>query len=71
MKLSPNNNEIKIEFDRATQQYYIVWELSVIGLGQTKRKALEDLRVAAHFGVDSLIDQKLRHINETVSTATV
>ena len=63
-----NNGEIKIELNRVTQHYYIVWELSVIGLGMAKQEALEDLREAAHFGVDSLIDQKLRNISEIITT---
>lgn len=63
-----NNGEIKIELDKVTQHYYIVWELSAIGLGKTKQEALENLREAAHFGVDSLIDQKLRNISEIITT---
>jgi len=63
-----NNDEIRIEFDGVTRHYYIVWELSVTSSGETKEEALEDLREAAHFGVDNLIDQKLRDIIEIVST---
>jgi len=44
-----NDGEIKIELDKVTQHYYIVWELSVIGLGKTKQEALEDLREACTF----------------------
>jgi ubiquinone/menaquinone biosynthesis C-methylase UbiE len=67
-KMPSNNGEIKIEFDKVTQHYYVVWELSVIGLGKTRQEALDDLRQAAYFGVDSLIDQKLRNISEAVAT---
>ena len=66
--MTSNNGEIKIELDKVTQHYYIVWELSVISLGKTKQEALESLREAAHFGVDSLIDQKLRNISEIITT---
>lgn len=68
VKMASNNGGIKVEFDNVTQHYYTVWELGVIGSGSTKQEALEDLREAAHFGVDSLIDQKLRHISEIVTT---
>ena len=68
VKITSNNGEIKIELDKVTQHYYIVWELSVISLGKTKQEALESLREAAHFGVDSLIDQKLRNISEIITT---
>jgi predicted RNase H-like HicB family nuclease len=53
-------NEIKIEFDEETQSYYIVWEPVIVSSGRTEREALEELREAAHFGVDSMIDFKLR-----------
>jgi len=65
--MTSNNGEIKIKLDKVIQHYYIVWELSVIGLGKTKQEALESLREAAHFGVDSLIDQKLRNISEIIT----
>jgi len=68
--MTSNNGEIKIELDKVTQHYYIVWELSVIGLGKTKQEALESLREAAHFGVYSLIDQKLRNISEIITTGS-
>lgn len=47
--MTSNNGEIKIELDKVTQHYYIVWKLSVISLGKTKQEVLEDLREAAHF----------------------
>lgn len=55
----PRTNEIEIEFDEETQDYYIIWEPVVISLGKTKEEALEDLREAARHGVDTLIDLKL------------
>jgi hypothetical protein len=45
-------------------EYYIIWEPIVTGMGKTKREALEDLRAAAHFGVDTLIDLKLKNIKK-------
>lgn len=58
------NHDIAIEFDEESRDYYIIWEPIVIGLGKTKRKAIEDLREAAHFGVDTLIDLKLKDIRK-------
>jgi len=57
-------NEIQIEFDEAIQGYYVIWEPVVIGTGKTRREALDDLRRAAHFGVDTFIDSKLENINK-------
>jgi len=57
-------NNIKLEFDKQTGEYYIIWEPVVIGAGKTKSDALEDLREAAHFGVDTLIDLKLENIKK-------
>jgi len=55
-------HDIEIEFDEQTQDYYIVWQPIVASLGKTRQEALEDLREAAHFGVDTLIDLKLEDI---------
>ena len=55
-------SDINLEFDRETQEYHIIWAPAVIGMGKTKHEALEDLRMAAHFGVDTLIDLKLKDI---------
>jgi predicted RNase H-like HicB family nuclease len=56
------DNDINLEFDKETGEYYIIWRPLVISAGKTKDEALEDLREAAHFGVDSLIDLKLENI---------
>jgi len=57
------NNEIDIVFDEITRAYYVVWEpMKVIGSGKTKYGALQDMRKAAHFGVDSYVDSKLKNI---------
>ena len=55
-------NDIDIEFDEASQEYYSVWEPIVIAMGKTIHEVLEDLRQTAHFGVDTFIDLKLRDI---------
>jgi predicted RNase H-like HicB family nuclease len=57
-------NSINLEFDNKIGEYYIVWEPVVIGAGKTAGEALEDLREAAHFGVDTLIDRKLQDIKK-------
>jgi predicted RNase H-like HicB family nuclease len=57
-------NGINLEFDSETGEYYIIWEPVVIGAGKTEDEALEDLREAAHFGVDSLIALKLKNIRK-------
>jgi predicted RNase H-like HicB family nuclease len=56
------DSNVNIEYDTETNDYYIVWEPLVIGAGKTEGAALEDLRAAALFGVDALIDLKLKDI---------
>jgi hypothetical protein len=58
----PRDSIITIEFDELSQENYIVWQPIVVGSGETKEYALEDLRNAAHFGVDTIIDLKLGDI---------
>ena len=55
-------NDINLEYDQESGEYYIVWEPVILSAGKTERQALEDLRGAAHLGVDTLIDQKLKNI---------
>jgi len=57
-------NGINLEFDEKSGEYYIVWEPVVIGAGKTAGDALQDLREAAHFGVDIMIDRKLENIKK-------
>jgi predicted RNase H-like HicB family nuclease len=57
-------NDIKLEYDRENGEYYIVWEPLVLSAGRTKRQALEELRGAAHLGVDTIIDRKLKNIKK-------
>ena len=52
--------EIRLQFDEETQDYYIIWKPPVvIGSGKTEHEALEDLRKVARFGIDTMIDLKL------------
>ena len=53
---------ITLKFDRESQEYHIIWEPIVIGMGKTRCEALEDLRMAAHLGVDTSINIKLKNI---------
>ena len=59
-------SDIEIEFDRETGSYFIIWEPPVIGLGGTEGEALEDLRGAAHLGIDTFIDLKIKNIEKGV-----
>jgi hypothetical protein len=36
-----------------------------VGLGQTEAKALDDLRTAAHLGIETVIGLKMREIDKT------
>lgn len=56
-------NEIHLEYDDITHDYYVVWEPVAMGAGKTMQEALDDLRQAAHFGIDTFIDLKLKDIN--------
>ena len=53
-------NDIDINFDEESQDYYVIWEPLFVSAGKTRHEALEDLRQAAHFGVDNFIDLKLK-----------
>ena len=55
----PRKPDIEVGFDEQSRDYYAVWDRVAIGLGRTRREALEDLREAAHLGVDTLVDLKL------------
>jgi len=56
--------DINIEFDEETQDYYIIWQpMVIVAAGKSKHDALEDLREAAHFGIDTLIDLKSKDIS--------
>jgi hypothetical protein len=58
-------DEIIIVCDDDSQSYYCIWRpLISIGLGRTKAEALDDLRAAAHFGIETMADLKLREIEK-------
>ena len=62
--MSMPGQEIQIEYDEENHDCHVVWESGkAIGLGMTHREALEDLREAAHFYIDTTIDLKLQEIN--------
>ena len=54
-----DNENIEIGFDEESLNYYADCRLTAIGMGKTKEEALEDLRQAGHFGIDTLINIKL------------
>lgn len=57
-------NEISVEFDDYTRSYYAtVIPPAAVGSGRTASKALSDLRKAAYYGIDTLIDIKMVNIN--------
>ena len=58
------NYDIDIEFDGETGSYFVFWTPCIAGSGATQHEALEDLRAAAHFGVDTMIDLKTGDINK-------
>jgi hypothetical protein len=57
-------NNIKIEFDEDSGDYYIIWRPIIISSGKSWHGSLADLRQTAHFAVDALIDRKLKDIGE-------
>jgi orotidine-5'-phosphate decarboxylase len=59
----PPKNDIDINFDQENNAYYIIWEPLIVSMGATMHEVLEELRQAAHFSVDTLIDLKLKDIS--------
>jgi predicted RNase H-like HicB family nuclease len=58
-------DEIIIAYDDDSQSYYCIWRpLTSVGLGETEAEALGDLRAAAHFGIETMVDLKLREIEK-------
>jgi predicted RNase H-like HicB family nuclease len=43
--------------------------LTSVGLGKTEAEALDDLRAAAHFGIEAMVDLKLSEIEKTPTTS--
>ena len=63
-------NNIEIEFDEDTRDYYIIWKPIIISSGKSWHGSLADLRRTAHFAVDALIDRKLKNIGEGSASGT-
>ena len=62
--MSIPGQEILIEYDDEELNCHVMLNSGkVIGLGATHSDALEDLREAAHFYLDTMIDLKLRDMN--------
>jgi len=58
-------DEIIIAYDDDSQSYYCIWRpLTSIGLGRTEAEALDDLRAAAHLGIETMVNSKLREIKK-------
>ena len=58
-------DEILIDYDSDSQSYYCIWRpLTSIGLGKTEAEAVDDLREAAIFGIETMVDSKLREIEK-------
>ena len=58
------NRDLQIDYDTVSQTYYVIWQpMVVIGAGPTKKAAMDDLKKAAHFGIDIIIDEKLKVIS--------
>ena len=56
--------EIQIEYDEPNGNCHVIMDSGrAIGLGTTHRGALEDLREAAHFFIDTTIDLKLLELD--------
>jgi predicted RNase H-like HicB family nuclease len=56
-------DEIIIAYDDDSQSYYCIWRpLTSVGLGRTEAEALDDLRAAAHLGIETMVNLKLREI---------
>jgi predicted RNase H-like HicB family nuclease len=59
------HDEITIAYDDDSQSYYCIWRpLTSVGLGKTEAEALGDLRAAAHFGIETMVNLKLREIEK-------
>ena len=63
--MSIPNQDILIESDAETQDFYTIWEPgSAIGTGRTKEAALDDLKEAVHFYIDTMVELKLRETDD-------
>jgi predicted RNase H-like HicB family nuclease len=58
-------DDIVIAYDDDSQSYYCIWRpLTSVGLGKTEAEALDDLRAAAHSGIETMVDLKLSEIEK-------
>jgi predicted RNase H-like HicB family nuclease len=58
-----DKNKIEIEYDETSGNFYIAWcPPAVVSMGDTEQDALDDLRQAAHFGIDTVLDIKLAEL---------
>ena len=65
MEQLPYDDEIIIAYDDDSRSYYCIWRpLTSVGLGKTEAEALDDLRAAAHFGIETMVDLKLSQIEK-------
>jgi predicted RNase H-like HicB family nuclease len=66
------NDEIIVAPDDDGQSYYCIWRpLTCVGLGKTEVEALADLRAAALFGIETMVDLKLREIEWNSSRSRI
>ncbi len=60
-----DSDDIKIEYDDEIRSYYVAWNpVAAVGMGETEKKALEELRQAAHCGVETMVNLKMAEIND-------
>jgi predicted RNase H-like HicB family nuclease len=58
-------DEIVITYDDDSRSYYCIWRPSTsVGLGETEAAALDDLRAAAHLGIETIVGLKMREIEK-------
>ena len=58
--MANENTDIQIEYDNVSSTYYIVWQpMVVVGGGSTRKAALDDLRSAAHFAIDTVLTKEI------------
>ena len=54
------NRDIQINYDTDSHSYYIVWQpMVVVSTGPTIEEALKDLKEAAHFGIDTIVNEEM------------
>jgi RNase adaptor protein for sRNA GlmZ degradation len=65
--MSMADQEILLEYDDEERNCHAMLDAGkALGLGTTHREALEDLREAAHYYINTMIDLKLRELNQEV-----